>query len=229
MKRTPLMLQVKPKIDYSVYAGVLIIIERSACGIRPVGVGFRTGRYNFITPFHMFSREKVDYGIASPENYDALLDEVYVAYLPSEVTKGVFMDSRGGPRSRTGHDQITVSTAEVVFCQAGVPVYKQGLSLGIKGQVRALGFALQCSQEWKPLVESFGEVCDSPSFTGRSSIRLTPKRAGAALLSSVRKLAGTKSSQCILRLDHPACPLTSPYLRQASRNSSYLRKTPSLR
>ena len=86
MKRTPLMLQVKPKIDYSVYAGVLIIIERSACGIRPVGVGFRTGRYNFITPFHMFSREKVDYGIASPENYDALLDEVDVAYLPSEVT-----------------------------------------------------------------------------------------------------------------------------------------------
>ena len=157
VKRTPMMLQLKPKIDFSIYSGVLIIVERSPSGAHPVGIGFRTGRYEFVTPFHMFSKEKVDYDIVSPEQYDTHLED--------EMSKCVFMDSRGDPRSRTGHDQITISTAEVVFCQVGVPGYKQGLSFGLKGVVRALGFALQCAQEWKPLVESFGEICDSPSFT----------------------------------------------------------------
>ena len=103
----------------------------------------------------MFSPAGVDVGFVSPEHYDELLEEVEITYLPKEVTKCSFMNARGGPRSRTGHDHVTITTAEYVYCQAGIPIYKQGLSHGVKGTVPALGYALQDTKEWKPLVESF--------------------------------------------------------------------------
>ena len=138
------------RIPSALGASVCVIFQKLD-SLKPVGFGFRTGRYEMTTAYHVLLgvRRDTPMFITSVREYEEKLASSTLVPIPLETSK-VHALHCNGPRSQTGFDACRLETAESVFAQAGVQVYSSGGDMAVSGEILAIGFQPFSQQKCRP-------------------------------------------------------------------------------